>query len=107
MALTESSSPLVQLLEGVHGKRREEVDDAMTQIRRLLKLAPSDLVMDGTSKSLCNIVRLILLHNPELACAVNPDDGSLPLHHAASLGDIAVAELLLATVRQNCANFTR
>ena len=105
MASTASMSPLVQLLEGVHGKQRERIDEAMAQIRALLKLSPSDrLDMDGTPDRLCNIVRLVLSRIPELACVVNPDDGSLPLHHAASLGDIAVTELLLSTVRATASN---
>jgi ankyrin repeat protein len=99
MASTEIVSPLAQLLEGIHSKRRERVDDAMRQIRTLLKptLAPSNV-----STGLVEVVRLVLSHSPELACAVNPDDGSLPLHHAVSLGDVAVAELLLSTVRHEC-----
>jgi hypothetical protein len=95
------SSPLVQLLEGIHCQQRDRVDNAMKQIRILLApLASNDLVLDGTSKTLSEVVRLVLSRHPELACAVNPKDGSLPLHHAASLGDIAITELLLATVRE-------
>lgn len=93
----ESVSPLANLLEGVHNQRRNQVDEAMTQIRTLLHPSALQLVLDGSPAGLSEVIRLVLARHPELACIVKRDDGSLPLHHAASLGDIPIAELLLAT----------
>lgn len=93
-----TASPLAQLLEGIHGKKREQVDEAMARIRTLL--APTfKPALDGTSQGLFQVIRCAISQKPELACAINPEDGSLPLHHAASLGDIAISDLLLRTVR--------
>lgn len=89
----ESVSPLANLLEGVHSQRRNQVAEAMTQIRRLMH--PS--APDGSSVGLFDVIRLVLATHPELAYKKR-DDGSLPLHHAASLGDIPIAKLLLAKV---------
>lgn len=94
-----SVSPLAKLLEGIHSQRRDQVDSAMTQIRARLLEASDLFVMDRSSAGLREVIRLSLSKHPELACAVNPEDGSLPLHHAASLGDIPICQLLLATVR--------
>ncbi len=96
--IMESVSPLANLLEGVHNQRRNQVDEAMTQIRTLLHPSALQLVLDGSPAGLSEVIRLVLARHPELACLVKRDDGSLPLHHAASLGDIPIADLLLATV---------
>lgn len=100
MEAREIVSPLAQLLEGIHSNRREQADEAFNQIRTLLEPSATPLpVLDGSPRGLYEVVRVALAIRPELACAVNPDDGSLPLHHAAGLGDMPITELLLTTVR--------
>jgi hypothetical protein len=49
----------------------------------------------SSSDALLNLVRALLEASPDLAGLPSTHDGSLPLHFAASLGDVRVASLLL------------
>jgi hypothetical protein len=86
---TTLTSPLSLLLQGVQCQRRDQMDEAMRQLQSAL------------SRSACThqVIRLLVRDHPELASTVCPDDRCLPLHHAAALGDVAVAQHLLAKVR--------
>lgn len=86
-----STTPLLLLLDSVLCQDREQLETAMTQVRALLQRDPGLL-------SLSAIVGQLLAANPNLALVPSEHDNSLPLHFAASIGDIAVAELLIASV---------
>ena len=50
------------------------------------------------------IVDQLLKHLPHLAYTASQHDGSLPLHFAASLGNISVAQILLQNVSRLITN---
>lgn len=91
--------PLFLLLEGVHCQRRDQVDEAMRQLQTVLTQSASSTVLSDQRLGLSEAIRLLMAYHPELASTVSPEDRSLPLHHAAALGDVAVAQHLLAKVR--------
>jgi hypothetical protein len=57
--------------------------------------SPSSSPSPSSSDALLNLVRALLEASPDLAGLPSTHDGSLPLHFAASLGDVRVASLLL------------
>ena len=87
-----STTPLLLLLDSVLCQDREQLETAMNQVRILLQRdVPRHLPLSA-------IVRQLLTASPNLAMILSEHDNSLPLHFAASIGDIAVAELLIASV---------
>lgn len=113
-------SPLLLVLDGVLSQDEERVTQALREITlaHVLPLAivnncsPSDLLATTTttttilesnassssSDALLNLLRALLDAAPSLAGIASSHDGSLPLHFAASLGDVRVASLLLDRV---------
>lgn len=87
-----STTPLLLLLDSVLCQDREQLETAMTQVRALLQRDEPGLL------TLSAIVGQLLAASPNLALVPSEHDNSLPLHFAASIGDIAVAELLIASV---------
>lgn len=86
-----STTPLLLLLDSVLCQDREQLETAMTQVRALLQRDEPGLL------TLSAIVGQLLAASPNLALVPSEHDNSLPLHFAASIGDIAVAELLIAS----------
>jgi hypothetical protein len=113
-----SSTPLLFLLDGVLSQDDDRVNEAVHEIQRLVPslqpaatVAPSDNTALATtatasaslctdSVQLCRIVTALLEHCPELASVRSEHDGSLPLHFAASLGNVQVAQTILEKVCQ-------
>ena len=89
-----STTPLLLLLDSVLSQDREQLDTAMQLVRRLLNRDIPDLL----STTLPEIVKQLLASNPDLAFIPSEHDRSLPLSFAASIGDVAVAELLINVV---------
>ncbi|KAG7368014.1 ankyrin repeat domain protein [Nitzschia inconspicua] len=91
-----SSSPLLSLLDGVLSQDEPSMMRALDQIQ----------MIDPTLKNLCKsplqsssalefVVQRLLLAQPRLAQISSETDGSLPLHFAASIGNVRVASWLL------------
>jgi ankyrin repeat protein len=111
-------SPLLLILDGVLSQDEDRVAQALQEIAiaRVLPIpilngsSPSDLMGTtgppttatsnaSSSDALLNFLRALLEATPSLAGIASSHDGSLPLHFAASLGDVRVASLLLDYVR--------
>ena len=86
-----STTPLLLLLDSVLCQDREQLDNAMQQVRTLVDV-PISL------SNLSEVVHALLEDNPQFASVTSEHDKSLPLHFAASVGDIRVAEILIAKV---------
>jgi hypothetical protein len=89
---TEATTPLLLLLDSVICQDQDQAQNAMSQVRKLG--VPSSVPIQNLSE----VVRLLLEVKPELASLACEHDKSLPLHFAASLGRVAVAEALIAKV---------
>lgn len=87
---TDATTPLLSLLHSVLCQDREQLENAMSQVR-MMGVPPS-------MSNLSDVVPLLLEGNPQLAFLHSEHDKSLPLHFAASLGDVMVARALLAKV---------
>jgi hypothetical protein len=105
--MSSKQQPLIQLLDGVLAQSERRVRVAVTEITRML------LEHDGTilqlphpeSSTLSCVMNLhavlqtLLNVFPEFASYPSQRDVSLPLHFAASIGNIQVASLLMSKVR--------
>ena len=97
-----SNSSLLKLLDGVLSQDQQCTDAAIEQMK---KLDPGFDAGSGSSSgfdsplqcasALENIIERLMKIKPDLARVASESDGSLPLHFAASIGNIKVAALLL------------
>ena len=106
-----STTPLLLLLDSVLSQDQGRIRDARTRIRQIVAdasdgnpalkaaaLAP----IDNRAVSfdyLLQDVDMILTAFPNLAAVRSDHDGSLPLHFAASIGNVQVATRILSHVR--------
>jgi hypothetical protein len=98
-------TPLLQLLDGIIAQSETSVGIAMAEITRKLLEKGTVLRLPHPGESpLLSVINLhAVLHTllsvfPELARCPSQHDESLPLHFAASLGNIQVASLLMSKV---------
>jgi hypothetical protein len=103
-----STTPLLFLLDGVLSRDEVRVATAVNEIAQLIH--PHQLFPDGANTTaahespctsqaaLCYILTCLLTHHPEFASMRSEHDGSLPLHFAASLGNVQVASIILSKV---------
>ena len=96
-----STTPLLLLLDSFLCQDREQLETAMNQVRKLLCSEVPPLA------SLSDVVGILIKTRPDLACVASEHDNSLPLHFAASIGDVSVADILLAAVRNRGVKFIR
>ena len=111
-ATPRTNTPLLLLLDGILSQDEQGTDTALRQIEKLdpafqyLQSIQTDSITGPSSSSeyesplrsasaLEEIVRRLLAIDPCLAAVASESDGSLPLHFAASIGNIKVAALLL------------
>jgi ankyrin repeat protein len=111
-ATPRTNTPLLLLLDGILSQDEQGTDTALRQIEKLdpafqyLQSIQTDSITGPSFSSeyesplrsasaLEEIVRRLLAINPYLAAVASESDGSLPLHFAASIGNIKVAALLL------------
>lgn len=99
-------TPLLLLLDGIMSKSEDRTLAAVTEINRLLgrKNVAYVLPHPGQSPATCaanlsTIIGALLQVHAELASLPSQRDGSLPLHFAASLGNVQVASLIMSKVR--------
>jgi len=93
-----NGSPLLLLLDGVLCQDEESTGNALIQLEKLDPSFNSSHVSISPLRSastLEKIVKHILIIKPHLARVASESDNSLPLHFAASIGNIKVASLLL------------
>jgi len=107
-----NNTPLLLLLDGVLSQDEESTDTALKQMAKLdpkfqyfqsSEAQPADSInfvfeyrspLHSASR-LEAIVERFLIVKPDLARVASESDGSLPLHFAASIGNIRVASVLL------------
>ena len=84
------SSPLLFLFDGMLSQDDEQVQEALTAIARDCQIPPQMPVYP--------LLAHYLHRYPHVAAIPSTHDGSVPLHFAASLGNVAVAELIWSHV---------
>lgn len=111
-ATPRTNTPLLLLLDGILSQDEQSTDTALRQMEKIdpafhyLHSIQTDSIADSSSSSeyesplrsasaLEEIVKRLLTIKPHLAAVASESDGSLPLHFAASIGNIKVAALLL------------
>ena len=103
------TTPLLLLLNELlshddHDREQQEagIRSALQALDAMVngELPPYSLPM--TSRELVRILAKVLEVHPQLARKASAHEGSLPLHFAASLGDVNVASLLLDYVSFAC-----
>ena len=115
MASSRNNTPLLLLLDGILSQDEQSTSIALEQIKKLdpslasitfsESVSDNDIDNDEQSSSslsplrsasvLEDIVGRLLGIQPQLARIPSENDGSLPLHFAASIGNIRVTALLL------------
>ncbi len=114
---SRNESSLLLLLDGILSQDEQNTITALKQIKKLdpnchyLKGIVEDSTPDfdleleyesplRSASALEGIIERVLTINPDLAKVASESDGSLPLHFAASIGNIKVAALLLQHYRE-------
>jgi hypothetical protein len=94
------TTPLLRLLDAVISQDDAQIEPATNAVRQTLLpfICIPELI---TTANLAEVIRLVLRHYPSLASASSIQDGSLPLHFAASLGNVGVASVLYSMVRMH------
>ena len=90
-----NTTPLLLLLDGILSQDEVATNDALRQLREIIPLPSLQESPLRSASSLELIIRACMLHQPQLAEMSSKNDGSLPLHFAASIGNVLVAKLLL------------
>jgi len=100
-----STTPLLLLLDGILSQEDARVESAMKDITQMLLKAGIFLQLPQPEESLLRsepnlfaVIQLLMSAYPDLTAVPSSHDGSLPLHFAASVGDVQVANLLLTQV---------
>mmetsp|Transcript_27074 Transcript_27074/g.39615 ORF Transcript_27074/g.39615 Transcript_27074/m.39615 type:complete len:166 (+) Transcript_27074:125-622(+) len=89
-----TTTPLLRLLDSWMSRNDRQVQEVYTEIQtciphlRLVHPSPT------------SVLQTLLDHSPSLATIASEQDGSLPLHFAASLGNVAVASMIYSKVRE-------
>jgi hypothetical protein len=105
---SQCQQPLIQLLDGVLAQSERRVKIAVTEITRMLldhngtilQLPHPDQSTLSCVLNLHCLLQTLLQVFPEFASYPSQRDVSLPLHFAASIGNIQVASLLMSKVRR-------
>ncbi|CAB9522136.1 Ankyrin repeat-containing protein [Seminavis robusta] len=93
-----ATTPLLLLLDSVLSQDAARINEARTRIRQLVIQAngQAPAPTNPSHFSLLQEVDTLLTPYPHLASVASTHDGSLPLHFAASIGDVQVATRILS-----------
>jgi len=104
-----TATPLLFLLDGCLSRDEARVQEALQEIHQLLgggrpvssshPAAPPASSFCDTPAALCQVLQALLAVRPEFCRMRSAHDGSLPLHFAASLGNVPAADILWKQVR--------
>lgn len=94
------TTPLLLLLDGILSQDADRTSTAVQQIQDLVGGLPLQDSPLRSARALENIIETLMTCHPQLAQAKSRNDDSLPLHFAASIGNIRVARLLLEQFRK-------
>jgi ankyrin repeat protein len=96
-----TASPLLLLLDSILSQDEARTSQALAQIQAIVPLMKpwSEDNPMRSAVALESIVQTLMKHQPQLAQIASKHDSSLPLHFAASIGNIRVAHLLLEQFR--------
>ena len=89
-----STTPLLLLLDGVLSQDRNQTTVAMKQIQDMVPLRIEESPL-RSAEALARVLHVLMESHPHLASVPSGRDQSLPLHFAASIGNIQVAASLL------------
>ena len=97
------ATPLLFLLDGCLSRDEARVREALREIRGLHGVSLSSATGASSPcecpEALCDVLRSLLSVRPELCRMRSEHDGSLPLHFAASLGNVPAASIIYSKVR--------
>jgi ankyrin repeat protein len=97
--MTNATTPLLLLIDGLLSQDEQQILTATGQMASmLLRLREIHLPLPAespTPQDICRILHVVLGAFPDLASTPSKYDGSLPLHFAASLGEVDMAALIL------------
>jgi ankyrin repeat protein len=94
-----TTTPLLLLLDGILSQDEERTDLALRQIQELVPNQPLSESPLRSAYALEGIIQTLMTYQPHLAQVASKHDGSLPLHFAASIGNVRVAKLLIEKYR--------
>lgn len=120
-----STTPLLLLLDSILSQEADRIRDARTRIRSVVSKAATEkddptispdrqliitaalqaaAPIDGPASVQCLLqdIDLLLTAFPQLASKASGHDGSLPLHFAASMGNVEVARRIFDSVSFLC-----
>lgn len=100
--MAAAATPLLFLLDGCLSQDEDRVAEAVAEIRQLgvplsLQLPSNSPCRDGAA--LCHVLYRLLHRHPAYCQYRSEHDGSLPLHFAASLGNVEAARIIFEKVR--------
>jgi len=91
---------LTLLLDGVLFEDAEQVEIALSRIRRLVNFGELRESPLQSIAALEEIVQALLTHHPQLAKVPTTRDSSLPLHYAVSMNSLNIVHRLLHRYRE-------
>jgi hypothetical protein len=97
----ESSTPLLLLLDGLLSGDVVRIQNVIDQVKPLVPFQVEASALLSEPASLHRFLKKYVEASPHIASVKSLHDGSLPLHFAASWGDVEVARLILERVRPN------
>ena len=99
-----TATPLLFLLDGCLSRDEDRVQEALEEIAEVMRpagrmpaLAASPCVCP---LALCQVITALLAVRPDFCRLPSEHDGSLPLHFAASLGNVEVASIVFHKVSE-------
>jgi len=100
-AAASAVTPLLFLLDGCLSNDADRVEEAVQEIRDLgvhlhqhHQLDDAHMLLNPATGALCRVLQALLAQYPEYCQYQSEHDGSLPLHFAASLGNVAAARII-------------
>jgi hypothetical protein len=116
--MNTTATPLFLLLDGILSQDHEQTIGSMQTISQLLQARGTPLLLPSVDSplltsafNLTEVVRQLLIAYPEMASVPSPNDDSLPIHFAASIGNVQAASYVVEKVRNtknsHCATSTR
>jgi ankyrin repeat protein len=91
-----TKTPLLSLLDGILSQDVTQVQQAMSLINKIVSGPPIEESPIRSAETLAMVIQRLLQHRPKFATVASGHDGSLPLHFAASIGNVQVASLLFS-----------
>jgi hypothetical protein len=105
------TSHLLLLLDTIISQDATEIESAMRLVINEIEAVGIQLSRSEVADPLhctdhlCRVIHTLMMATPDIVRIASANDGSLPLHFAASLGKPEVAQLLLSQVSLTVCKF--